>query len=367
MQERMSCFDHVRGITVGLMIICHTIIVYGSHSLLEKPLGIFGEKIIGTWPGAPVFMIIMGIFFAFSHKRTALERITRGLKLLLLGLVLNCLRFVLPYLIAKQVNPKAVADLYVLAPNSDFSVLWQLFYFMDILTFAGLAFALLAIFDLALKKDWHWIALGLLVAWLSPHLWGIGRNWGAFYLIVQPFWGNALVPGLESDTAFPVFPWLVYPITGILIGKLFSRGNDLSAVLKKISLAALLLLAAGGTIVLTSQQNQFGDFYRMYPGGILLCIAVDLLWIALFMLLTKYEIFQKPLNTLTFWSKNITLIYLVQWVLIGFGIIFIGYRQQDSPWTVLPLIPLFFLLSYFAAVRLLQSPGFMRLLTWFTK
>jgi hypothetical protein len=367
MQERMPYFDHVRGILVALMIMCHTVIVYGTDRVVESPLGIFLAKIMGTWPGAPVFMILMGIFFVYPNAKPASVRIARGVKLFLLGLVLNCLRLVFPYLIAKLVNPDALLNFHYLTPNSDFPVLWQLFYFMDILTFAGLAFILLALFELVLKKDWHLVVLGLLVAWAAPALWGTGRDWGAFYTLVQPFWGNALTHGLESDTSFPVFPWLVYPIVGVMIGRAFVRGNAFGAVLKKMLFAALLLGAAGGLIILLSKTDQFGDFYRMYPGGTFLCIAVDLLWIGMFMLFTKFGVFQKTLDYLIFWSKNITLIYLVQWVMIGFGIVFLGYRQLDNPWIVLALIPVFFVLSYFATKKLLRSSRFMSVLTWFTR
>ena len=367
MQERMPYFDHVRGILVALMIMCHTVIVYGTDRVLESPLGIFLATIMGTWPGAPVFMMIMGIFFAYPNAKPASVRMVRGVKLFLLGLVLNCLRLVLPYLMAKLVNPGALSKFHYLAPNSDFPVLWQLFYFMDILTFAGLAFILLALFELVFKKDWHLVVLGLLVALIAPALWGTGRDWGVFYPLVQPFWGNALIQGMESDTSFPVFPWLVYPIVGILIGRAIVRGDAYSAVLKKMLFAALVLGAAGGFIVFLSKTNQFGDFYRMYPGGTFLCIAVDLLWIGMFMLFTKFGVFQKTLDYLIFWSKNITLIYLVQWVLIGFGIVFLGYRQLDSTWIVTALIPVFFALSYFATKTLLRSPRFMRVFTWFTR
>ncbi|HOE34061.1 MAG TPA: heparan-alpha-glucosaminide N-acetyltransferase domain-containing protein, partial [Smithella sp.] len=110
MQERMPYFDHVRGILVALMIMCHTVIVYGTDRVVESPLGIFLAKIMGTWPGAPVFMILMGIFFVYPNAKPASVRIARGVKLFLLGLVLNCLRLVFPYLIAKLVNPDALLN-----------------------------------------------------------------------------------------------------------------------------------------------------------------------------------------------------------------------------------------------------------------
>jgi len=66
MQERMPYFDHVRGILVALMIMCHTVIVYGTDRVVESPLGIFLAKIMGTWPGAPVFMILEGIEFYYT-------------------------------------------------------------------------------------------------------------------------------------------------------------------------------------------------------------------------------------------------------------------------------------------------------------
>ena len=95
MQERMPYFDHVRGILVALMIMNHTLIVYGTDRVLESPLGFLLTKIV-IWHGATVFMIIMGIFFVYPKAKPASVRIARGVKLFLLGLVLNCLRLVFP-------------------------------------------------------------------------------------------------------------------------------------------------------------------------------------------------------------------------------------------------------------------------------
>jgi uncharacterized membrane protein len=111
MQERMPYFDHVRAILVALMIMNHTVVVYGTDLVLESPLGIFLVKII-IWIAAPVFMILMGIFFVYPNARPASVRIVRGFKLFLLGLVLNGLRLVLPYLIAKFVNPHALSNFH---------------------------------------------------------------------------------------------------------------------------------------------------------------------------------------------------------------------------------------------------------------
>lgn len=367
LSERMPYFDHVRGLTVIFMIICHTVIMYGAQNVLESPLGIFGEYIVGTWPGAPVFMIIMGVFFVYSGQKPLAVKIVRGLKLYLLGLVLNIIRYVLPYLIATEVNPDAFANIKLLTVQKDYSDLWQLFYNLDILTFAGIAFMLLAALDSIFKRDWQWILLGGVIIFISPHLWGTGRDWGFSYLFFQPFWGDALIADIPGDTSFPIFPWLIYPIVGILIGKAYQRGDGFSLILKRMLFTACVLAIIGTTIMLTSSMSQLGDFYRMYPGATMLCIGFDLAWIALFMLLTRHKLFQSTLDKLNFWSKNITLIYVVQWVLIGFGMIIFGFRQQTNVWFVLVLIPAFFILSYFSTRYLLNSPRFMKAFGWFTR
>lgn len=341
--------------------------MYGSTNVLETPIGIFGEYIVGTWPGAPVFMIIMGILFTTSGNKSTYEKIVRGFKLYLLGLVLNVVRFVLPYLIATQLHPTAFAEIEWLASQKDYPELWQLFYSLDILTFAGLAFVILALLEPLLKKDWHLVFLGIIIVFTSPYLWGTGRDWGLPYLFFQPFWGDALVTGIPGDTSFPVFPWLIYPIVGMLIGRAYIRGLEFRAILKSLILASIITGLVGMFIMLSSKQSQLGDFYRMYPGATLLCIAFDLSWIALFMLLTQINVLQNTLNKLNFWSKNITLIYLVQWALIGFGMIVFGFRQQDNVWFVTALIPVFFVLTYWSTSYLLKSPRFMKTLAWFTR
>lgn len=363
---RMTYFDNVRGLLAIGMIICHTIIMYGSESMLQKPLGIFGEWIIGTWPGAPVFMILMGIFFVYPHDRSTSHKFIRGIKLFLLGLILNLIRFVVPYLIALATGSDAFQNIAILAPQEDFPVMWQLFYFMDILTFAGLSIVILAIFDTIFSKDWQWLILALFVVFLSPYMWGTGRDLGNFYPLLQPFWSNSLVDGILSDTAFPVFPWLLYPIIGLLIGRQLSNGATLDTLLPLLVRSSVVLGFVGSSIMLVSNHSQLGDFYRMYPGATLLCAGFGLSWIAMFMILTKHRICQRAFGCLTFWSRNLTLIYLVQWILIGFGVLIFGYRQQDNSWIVFSLIFLFSTLTHITTTHLLNRKKFIRVFNWFT-
>lgn len=250
---------------------------------------------------------------------------------------------------------------------SNDEILWRSFYNLDILEFAGVAFIFLAILEKFIKNAFMWMIIGAIFALTAPYLWGIGENWGIWYNFVQPLWGNKFSPHVPGDTSFPVFPWLVYPIAGVIIGKSLSAGISAQTLLKKMLIAGMALLLLGAVIVIIKTTEQFGDYWRMFPGGTSMVLGFALVWTAFFIWLAQKGLFQKALSHLIFWSENITLIYCVQWVLFGFSAIFLGYKQINNVWILLALIPVYIIPSYLAAVALKRSGSFTRSFRWFTK
>lgn len=81
------------------MIISHVALMFGSNEAGATPVGRFMNDFCGTAPAAPVFMLLMGVFFIFPKDKPAFVKIIRGLKLFSLDLVLNVVRMVIPFYI----------------------------------------------------------------------------------------------------------------------------------------------------------------------------------------------------------------------------------------------------------------------------
>lgn len=365
--SRIVAFDHVRGIAVICMIISHVTLMFGTDIANGTIVGRFMNDWCGRAPAAPVFMMLMGVFFSYPRDKPMFTKVLRGAKIFLLGILLNIARFVIPMSIASIFLSDLASGARVQLNLSVGEAFWRMFYNMDILEFAGVAFVILALLQRFIKRSFIWVIVGAVVVFVAPYLWGTGEDWGIYYNLVQPLWGDSFSPNVPGDTSFPVFPWLVYPIAGILIGKALSSGMEQHALFKRMLFSGIGLLAFGAVIVIIKTSEQFGDYWRMFPGGTSMVLGFALVWTAFFMWLERAGLFQKALSTLNFWSVNITLAYCVQWVLLGFATLALGYKLIDNEWFLLALAPVFIVVSYFITVILLRRDGFMRSFRWFTK
>ena len=95
---RIAFLDFARGLAIVFMIMQHAMLYYAVGSGLQSNLGKL-VVISGTAPAAPVFMLIMGIFFMRAKTAGLRYGVVRGLKLLALGYLLNALRFAIPAVI----------------------------------------------------------------------------------------------------------------------------------------------------------------------------------------------------------------------------------------------------------------------------
>lgn len=365
--HRISSFDNVRALAVICMIVSHVSLMLGSADACVTPVGRFMNDFCGTAPAAPVFMLLMGIFFVFPQDRSLSVKVLRGFKLFLLGIILNFVRMVIPFFILSKYAPEMFDSMVSALQVSREVVFWRILYNVDILGFAGVACIILALLQPLLTRCWQWVAVGAVMIFAAPYLWGTGEGLGLAFYPLQPFWGRAFVMGAPTDTAFPVFPWLVFPIMGILIGQLLKSGTPEPEVATRMTRVGLVFAFFGAIFVAAFGMGQFGDYYRMYAGGAFLVMSFALLWTAIFMWLTSRGYMQRASSMLIFWSENLTLIYCVQWCWFGFSILLPYFRRIDSPLLLVALTPVFFLLTWAVTRLLLLMPRFMSVFRWFTR
>lgn len=322
MPTRNHIADLLKGIAVILMVQVHIIELFATTKIYEST---FGKELLflGSVPVAPVFILIFGYYIA-SNSKSSLKLILKGLKIFGLGMLLNViLNLNLIISVAK--------GLYQID-------LLPYIFGVDILQFAGLSMIVIALLNKVFEKNKLILICGILVsAFLGQILLNyIPENTFLKYL-------SSLFYGSTYWSYFPLFPWLAYPLTGMVFYHLQPRFNF--AILKKAGLKVFIVITFLCFMLFTINYaiSISSELQLYYHHGLLF-----FLWSILFLLFYGFFIYEfhaffgmtKLLNYLKWLGKNVTLIYIIQWIIIG-NIATEIYKTVSSP---------IFLLAYFVAI-----------------
>lgn len=320
--KRIYYLDIARGFAIFGMFAQHCMVVHevsrGEGDSLLANLFV----LLGTAPAAPVFMLLMGVFLIKSKASTR-QNIWRGIKLLILGLTLNLFRFTIPLLIAVLLYGSD--NLNLAEGETPLALLFS----VDILQLAGLSL----IFCTVLKQiagQRNTIPLLILIVLLaSPFLWGrFGGN-----PLSDLFWGNT------NTVYFPFFPWIIYPLLGMYLSRHLLSDEMLKINLKKMGrygfgfsiLGSLSLLLSAFGILAFDVISPRGDYYRSGASIHLLMIGFVLSWFSVcYWFEQTLGIENRIIKVLIFWSKNVTAIYFVQWVLFGWSMLILDANQLNA-------------------------------------
>lgn len=296
--KRYPLPDLLKGMAVFLIVPVHimeTFIDYpGRESLLGKTLLLLGGPI-----AVPVFMIIMGYFVAKS-KRSPQKTVLRGVKVFIVGLLLNIgLNFNLLLKIkfaGWEINP------------------WEYVFGVDILYLAGLSIIVMALLK-RVKQYRLWLAIFLvflisgLTGFMNETLTVTERNY------VLPF-----IAGNYSWAYFPLFPWLTYPLIGFAF---FYSEEKIKNFVNRKKIETGIILTTIGVLVISfykwgiSTTINLPAYYHHTFLFSLWAMGVVILWVVFIRLL--HHKFPDTIIGKSFqWlGKNITLFYVIQWLIIG--------------------------------------------------
>lgn len=338
---RLDAVDLARGLAVFFMIAVHVLEVYANKEVTSS---VFGEVVgfLGGPPAAPVFMMLMGLSFAYSKKKDMRSGIIRGLKIFVSGYTLNFFRGVLPFWVA-QIMGFSVTD----GMTSEQSNLLNIFLIADILQFAGIALIIMAIIrELNINR----VALTIvafLVAMLSPFLWKIKIEIPVIEQIADLFWGDKPLGGFMANMVnFPIFPWITFPLIGMVVGETFARSTDLSKSYKNIGLIGGVIMLTGIAITASNPEYHQNDYYHSRQGAMLFMSGFTLLWLYLCNIVNNKISKNKVFDLLHYWSANVTNIYFIQWVIIIWATAIFGMNESSLLGTIL-LMLLFTLITHF--------------------
>ena len=298
-------WDFAKVFAIILMIITHyfAFCSFGSVNYGKITNTVF----ILTQCSAPIFMFAMGIGMAYTRHDSPKEFIVRGIKLLLLGLIINTMYFL---------------SNYAAGVPLEYSLLS--FLANDILQFAGLSFILVGIFK------WYnvnsikifIISLGFsLIASYSPDF-----TFSNMYL--NQFLGNFIgTQGMKIVSCFPIINWFIIPVCGMLFGENLITCNDkdelYTRIIKPTSTLTFIMLIVG-LIFLEDMFSVTGgtvpeklNYLHAPLSDMVILIIVSLFIGSLFYFVAKKSS-PAVIDFIRRTSNNVTVIYIIQWALILF-------------------------------------------------
>ncbi len=317
--------DFARGLAVLFMVLIHTQEYFMTElAKLSVPAQVI--DFLGGVPAAPVFMFLMGIGIMYSRRSTPKEMFIRGLGLFALGYLLSFLRGSLPSLFS------ALYLGYDWTAMVNMAI--QQFSYIDIFQFSGLAMMSFAIFK-ALKLKPH-MALVLAVIFA-------GINWAVTDYLGILVAANFLTVGLtgllwgSSHIAFfPYLTWIVYPLVGYYFGSLLLRCTNKDLFYGIWALVGAVVYYGGYWLLYEILDwpillDSATSYYHHQGIDNLLALGFVVLMLSALHFINRLLPFIATGlvgKALIRWSADVSEIYFVHWVIIGWLVPVISYNTQ---------------------------------------
>jgi hypothetical protein len=304
--------DLLKGTAVVLMIQVHLMEDIAQPKVLEHWVG-KTSLFLGGPPAAPLFMLVMGYYTAASARSMG-GLLLRGLKLLGLGALLNL--GLNAHLLVRIYLGLIPLELIPLGP-------WPYIFGVDILFVAGSSTMLLALIRPLLKRSaLAPLGMALLVVLLTPWMTRILTTDGAAR------YGFAYVAGEYWWSYFPWFPWMAYPLIGFAwrVGQVANlprmrQIGNLPHNNWRLVEAGIATACAVGTALTwrygLAVSNDLSRYYHHDVSYFLWVCAFLFVWIGVHRLGECWFGETAPLRWLKELGRNVTLCYLIQWLLIG--------------------------------------------------
>jgi uncharacterized membrane protein len=315
--ERIISLDLARGVALVFVVVIHVLEQLSSQEVKDSLFG--GVMNIGTSLCAAVmFMFLMGAGVGLSRSTTLSKGIRRGILLFLLAYVLNLLRGTIPTLSGLATHQFTLEDL---KPYSPLYVTIEI----DILHFAGLALIALAVIR-KISTQWIvWLGAGAGVLLICPLVYGHASDSPLLNYGINFLWRT------EKYGHFPIFPWLAYPLFGMVFGHFLKTSKNPQVFFIRSCVLGALLCLCGGYMAYNYSDFSMdswmsGDYNEgdVHPWWVVFIIGVILVSISFYQLLATRIPRNKVFDWLCFWSREVTLMYCIEWIVIGWITIFIS-------------------------------------------
>lgn len=327
--SRLFMIDAARGMAVFLMIMVHTVLIYGDIDLQEGSNVGKVFQLLGQCTAA--FLMTMGFSFVITRHTTIQYAFKRGIQTLIAGYVLNSFKYVIPLMLG--ILPKEYLAAYEMAYPLAYPEYRYLFLTGDILQLAGISFIILGFIRHFIKNKYAMLALAIAVVCVLPSIRGFRFEGGTEGIL---YWINYLCDlmwGATWKVWFPVLPWICNILVGMYLGLHFKDLNgDKKRWMRDLLILAIVFLLGGLALCMTNWKYHFPNFYHTGPGGAILLMGANLM----FFFLMDTLIFEPLKNvawfnkSLAYLSKHVTLIYIVQWTVVNWFMGIFGYHQSST-------------------------------------
>jgi hypothetical protein len=196
----------------------------------------------------------------------------------------------------------------------------QLFLLGDILHFASIAMIIL-FFVSKVPSSRHvelYIAAGICL--LSPLFWDASCN----NLIVN--YCFHLFGGQPPRVFFPLLPWLVYPLLGFYLGRILQK-KDQWIGFDSFWIIGLGFLITASLLKYFLHDDSLSSFYRTTPLDTILHVGFALIVLSAWHWISRNVKANILFQLFTYASRNITQIYIIQWIVICWLLPFTGYQK----------------------------------------
>jgi len=296
--KRLQLPDLLKGLAAFFMVQIHITELFIDSAGRESVLGKISLFLGGPF-AAVVFMVVMGYFIA-KNKGTTSQNFLRGVKIFILGFLLNI-----------GLNFHLLLKIYF--EDWPYNPLEYIFG-VDILYLAGMSIIILAGLK-SIKKGREWISMILLLAVIALTGFMNEELMVTTHYYVLPF-----IAGAYSWSYFPLFPWLAYPLAGFIFAQ---HQEKITLFFNKQKVVSSLLIAVIAALVIIFYKQGINitinlpAYYHHTFGYALWALGLTLLWILLLQFFLKLFPGTRTVNFFCWIGKNITLFYVIQWLIIG--------------------------------------------------
>ena len=320
---RQPEIDCLKAFCIFFMVILHAF-----EECAEAPGAVYHIiTIIECLTGAGAFMLCMGIGTRYSRHQAPMDYLKRGFELLTVGQALNLVRDALPNLIAWWCKGEPM-----------FIAMSLLVVQTDIMTFAGFAFMLLALFKKLKLSDGAIVGVGIAMNAFAFVLSNFFRTTGSY--LADQVLGFVVVT--EAEAYFPLCCYFVFVAFGYALGGIYPRIKDKDALSTRVLLicgtiaAAYYLLRAFVPVPLLPEFDST-EMYIMKPvTDALANVLMSLALLALFHKLLRHRNAPKLVNHL---SGHINQYYCYSYVLLTpTSVLLLATRGELLTGTLLPLM-----------------------------
>jgi len=313
---RLKSLDLARGIAMVFVVVIHVLEQLSAAKVKESLFG--GVLNMGTSIcAAAMFMFLMGTGLSLSKTTSLTKGILRGVGLLAIAYLLNLLRGTFPTWVGLATHQFTLEQL---KPYSPLYVTVEI----DILHFAGIALILLAVLRHVTKKWVVWLVAAVAVLAVCPLVFGQTTR-----SVIGDYFINFLWRTQEYGH-FPVFPWLAYPLVGMVFGTLMKNTKNQNVFFVKSATIGMLLVICGGYMAYNYTDFSFASWMSgeynegaVHPWLVVCEIGALLISISFYQIVALRVPWNRAFEWLSVWSKNVTVMYCMQWIVIGWIVIFI--------------------------------------------